>query len=78
MTLVLIDWTSRISQGTVPAISRTTVERGAYVLTINTTYIPRDRLNRRQLLHGDGASIIPNVPGQRPVQPTFGPDMTSA
>ena len=51
---------------------------GAYVLTIITTYIPRDRLNRRQLLHGDGASILPNVPGQRPVQPTFGPDMWMA
>jgi hypothetical protein len=61
----------------VPAISRRTVEPGAYVLTIITIYIPRDRLNRRQLLHGDGASIIPNVPGQRPVQPTFGPDMTT-
>lgn len=64
-----------------PAISRITVERGAYVLTIITAYIPRDRLNWRRtqklLLHGDGASIIPNVPGQRPVQPTFGPDMTT-
>ena len=78
MTLALLDCARGHSQGTVPAISRTTVERGAYVLTINTTYIPRDRLNRRQLLHGDGASIIPNVPGQRPVQPTFGPDMTRA
>ena len=47
----------------VPAISRTTVERDAYVLTIITTYIPRDRLHRSSLLHGDGASIIPNVPG---------------
>jgi len=77
MTLALTGWARRHSQGTVPAISRTTVERGAYVLKIITTYVPRDRLNRRQLLHGDGASIIPNVPGQRPVQPTFGPDMTT-
>lgn len=75
MTLVLLGWTRGHSQGTVPAIRRTTVERGAYVLTIITTYIPRDRLNRRQLLHGDGASILPKVPGQHPVQPTFGPDM---
>lgn len=69
MTLVLIDWTSRISQGTVPAISRTTVERGAYMFTIIMIHVPRDRLHRKQLLHGDGVSIVPNVPGQRRVQP---------
>lgn len=59
----------------VPAISRITVERGAYVLNTTTTYIPRDRLPRSSLLHGDGASIIPNVPGQHPVQPALGPDV---
>ncbi len=59
----------------VPAIRRITVERGAYVLTTTTTYIPRDRLNRSSLLHGDGASIIPKVPGQRPVQPALGLDV---
>ena len=63
MTLVLLDWTRRHSQGTVPTISRITIERGAYVFRIITIYVPRDRLNRRQLLHGDGASIILNVLG---------------
>jgi hypothetical protein len=51
------------------AISRITVERDTYVFNITTIRVPRDRLNRRQLLHGDGASIILNVPGQLPVQP---------
>jgi hypothetical protein len=44
MTLALLDCARGHSQGTVPAISWITVERGAYVLTIITTYIPRDRL----------------------------------
>ena len=63
MTLVLLGWTRRNSQGTVPTISRITIERGAYVFKIITIYVPRDRLNRSQLLHGDGASIILNVLG---------------
>ena len=63
MTLVLLGWTSRSSQGTVPTVSRITIERGAYVFKIITIYVPRDRLNRSQLLHGDGASIILDVLG---------------
>lgn len=39
------------------------VERDAYVFVIITIYVPRDRLNRRELLHGDGVSIVPKVPG---------------
>ena len=68
MTLVLLDCASRNSQGMVPAISRITVERDTYVFNITTIRVPRDRLNRTKILHGDGASIIPNVPGQFPVQ----------
>jgi len=78
MKLALSGCARSNSQGTVPAISRITDERDTYVLTIIIAHAPRDRPNRRQLLHGDGASIIPNVPGQRPVQPTYGPDKTMA
>jgi hypothetical protein len=65
MKLALLDCARGRSQGTVPAISRRTVERDAYVLRTIIIYIPRDRLNRRRrkLLHGDGASILPKVPG---------------
>lgn len=61
----------------VPAISRTTVERGAYVFNIITIYIPRDRLRRGSLLHGDGAFVVPKVPGQLPVQPAMTLDVTT-